>query len=394
MKKLEETMRWYGPEDPVSLSDIRQAGASGIVTALHNIPNGQVWPLEAIMDRKKMIEDAGMRWVVVESVPVHEDIKLRGGQFEEYIKNYQETIRNLAQAGIRIICYNFMPVLDWTRTDLSYELPDGGKALRFDPVALAAFDCYILKRTAAREDYSTEILNLAKNHYDGLDKEDADLLTQNILAGLPGAEETYSLQDFRESLALYEEVDSAVLAENLSLFLDAIIPVASECGIRMALHPDDPPFSILGLPRVVSTSADISRILKRTDDPHNGLTFCTGSYGVRQDNDLSEMVNRFHERIYFVHLRSTKRDASGSFVEAAHLEGDVAMYKLMEQLMAVNGERKTSIPMRPDHGHQILDDLGKPTNPGYSAIGRLKGLAELRGLMYAIDAANRYKTTK
>ncbi len=394
MRKLEETMRWYGPDDPVSLSDIRQAGASGIVTALHNIPNGHVWPIEAILERKDMIEKAGMRWLVVESVPIHEDIKLRNGQFQEYIENYKETIRNLAEAGIEVICYNFMPVLDWTRTDLNYTMPDGGKTLRFDPVALAAFDVFILQRKEARKDYSADVLEGAKTHYESLDDESVVSLTQNILAGLPGAEESYSLDDFKASLARYQGMDSTGLEDNLSQFLDVIIPVARKYGIRMALHPDDPPYPIFGLPRVVSTQMDIARVLKNPDDLHNGLTFCTGSFGVRPDNDLLEMVKSFRDRIYFVHLRSTKRNASGSFVEAAHLDGDVTMYEIMVQLMEDNSTRKTSIPMRPDHGHQILDDLHKTSNPGYSAIGRLKGLAELRGLMYAIDSANRANATK
>ncbi len=394
MRKLEETMRWYGPDDPVSLSDIRQAGASGIVTALHNIPNGHVWPIEAILERKDMIEKAGMRWLVVESVPIHEDIKLRNGQFQEYIENYKETIRNLAEAGIEVICYNFMPVLDWTRTDLNYTMPDGGKTLRFDPVALAAFDVFILQRKEARKDYSADVLEGAKTHYESLDDESVVSLTQNILAGLPGAEESYSLDDFKASLARYQGMDSTGLEDNLSQFLDVIIPVARKYGIRMALHPDDPPYPIFGLPRVVSTQMDIARVLKNPDDLHNGLTFCTGSFGVRPDNDLLEMVKSFRDRIYFVHLRSTKRNASGSFVEAAHLDGDVPMYEIMVQLMEDNSTRKTSIPMRPDHGHQILDDLHKTSNPGYSAIGRLKGLAELRGLMYAIDSANRANATK
>ncbi len=394
MKKLEQTMRWYGPDDPVSLSDIKQAGASGIVTALHQIPNGQVWPMDAILERKKMIEEAGLHWKVVESVPIHEDIKLRTGRFEEYIENYQLTLRNLAEAGVEVICYNFMPVLDWTRTDLGYTMPDGAKALRFDPVALAAFDCFILERPGAVEDYSPDALDNARSYFKTLDDEGIHLLTHNILAGLPGAEESYTLDDFREALARYQMIDRSKLEENLALFLDAIIPVAGQCGISMALHPDDPPFPILGLPRVVSTSADISRILSGKDDPHNGLTFCTGSFGVRKDNDLTEMVHKFGDRIHFVHLRSTKRDETGTFVEAAHLEGDVAMCEVVEHLMEVNSQRETSIPMRPDHGHQILDDLDKPSNPGYSAIGRLKGLAEIRGVMFAIEYANRPKPTK
>ena len=377
-------MRWYGPHDRVSLADIAQAGASGVVTALHHIPNGIVWPLDAIQERKKLIEDAGMEWSVVESVPIHEDIKIRSGNYLRYIDNYKKTIVNLAEAGIPIICYNFMPVLDWTRTDLAYEMPDGAKALRFEKKALVAFDCFILERPGAKSDYSKEVIDEAFRYYKSLDDSKIEKLQETILAGLPGAEEGYSLEDFRLALDRYREIDSSELSENLTSFLKEIIPVAEKHSIRMALHPDDPPFPILGLPRVVSTTKDIERILSNPLSPSNGITFCTGSFGVRADNDLEKMVDRFKDHIYFVHLRSTQRDSDGNFFEAAHLEGDVPMYELISKLMAINANRSQSIPMRPDHGHQILDDLDKPSNPGYSAIGRLKGLAELRGLMHAI----------
>ena len=377
-------MRWYGPHDRVSLADIAQAGASGVVTALHHIPNGIVWPLDAIQERKKLIEDAGMEWSVVESVPIHEDIKIRSGNYERYIDNYKKTIVNLAEAGIPIICYNFMPVLDWTRTDLAYEMPDGAKALRFEKKALVAFDCFILERPGAKSDYSKEVIDEAFRYYKSLDESKIQKLQETILAGLPGAEEGYSLEDFRLALDRYREINASELSENLSLFLKEIIPVAEKHRIRMALHPDDPPFPILGLPRVVSTAKDIERTLSNPLSPSNGITFCTGSFGVRADNDLEKMVDKFKDRIYFVHLRSTQRDSDGNFFEATHLEGDIPMYELVSKLMAINAKRSYSIPMRPDHGHQILDDLDKPSNPGYSAIGRLKGLAELRGLMHAI----------
>ena len=384
MKMLKETMRWYGPHDRVSLADIKQAGASGVVTALHHIPNGIAWPLEAIQERKKHIEDAGMEWSVVESVPIHEDIKSRSGNYEQYIENYKKTIANLSKAGISIICYNFMPVLDWTRTNLAYEMPDGAKALRFEKKALIAFDCFILERPGAKKDYPEEMINEAQRYYQSLDNSTIEQLQETILAGLPGAEEEYTLEDFRCALDRYRKINSIQLSENLFSFLKEIIPVAEDHGVQMALHPDDPPYPILGLPRVVSTSEDIERILNNPLNPSNGITFCTGSFGVRADNDLEKMVDKFKDRIYFVHLRSTQRDNEGNFYEAPHLEGDVPMYEVVTKLMAINANRDQPIPMRPDHGHQILDDLGKPSNPGYSAIGRLKGLAELRGLMYAI----------
>lgn len=384
MKTLLESMRWYGPEDPVSLADISQAGASAVVTALHHIPNGEVWPLDAIVERKALIEEAGLQWTVVESVPIHEDIKTRSGSFLTYIENYKKTIENLAEAGIHTVCYNFMPVLDWTRTDLEYELENGAKALRFELKALAAFDLFILNRPGAEKDYPATILKAAESLFVNMDSEARKKLKDTILAGLPGSEETYSLEDFRFKIDQYQDIGQEQLALNLSQFLAGIIPVAEKCNLLMAIHPDDPPYPILGLPRVVSTADDIDRILNSPDSISNGITFCTGSFGVRDDNDLVSMTGRFRDRIHFVHLRSTSRDREGNFYEAEHLDGDVPMYDVIRSLMEISAERKTSIPMRPDHGHQILDDLGKKSNPGYSAIGRLKGLAELRGLMHGI----------
>ena len=389
---MTQTWRWYGPKDPVSLSDVRQSGATGIVNALHHIPNGDIWSVEEIQKRKDEIEKAGLTWDVVESLPVHEKIKTRNSDFQQIIENYKVSMENLASCGVFVICYNFMPILDWTRTRLDMPLEDGSLALEFNALELRVFDLHILNRIGAEKDYSAEEIEQAKNQFASLSPSDIQRISDNMLKGLPGSEEGYSMEEFKAMLDTYKGISADKLRSHLVQFLEEIIPLAEKLGIRMCIHPDDPPFTLLGLPRVVSTREDYQYIFDQAPSLSNGMTFCTGSLGVRADNDLPAIFDAFADRVHFLHLRSTKRDAKGNFYEADHLTGDVDMFEIITRVTKEQRRRHAekredaSIPMRPDHGHQMLDDLVKPKiNPGYSAIGRLKGLAELRGLEWGIN---------
>lgn len=377
-----ESWRWFGPADPIPLSDILQAGASGIVTALHELPNGVVWTREAIAERQQMVRDAGLEWLVVESIPIHEDIKTGAPGWEAHADTWAESLRNLADCGIRTVCYNFMPVLDWTRTDLFHRLPDGARCLRYDAVDAALFDIFILERPDAEVDHQPDVVEAARIRAERLDEAERCRLTDTIIAGLPGSEESYSLDRFRERLAAYEGIGPEELRSRLFAFLDRVVPVADELGVNLAIHPDDPPFPLFGLPRIVSTAADLDAILSHDRSPANGLTFCAGSLGVRADNDLPAILAAHGDRIHFLHLRSTEREADGaSFHEAPHLAGDADLVRLVAAALDLEARTGRSIPFRPDHGHQISHDLREPGRAGYPYIGRLRGLAELRGVI-------------